>query len=505
MELNNDENQVAFSSLVERGKTDFLTFCYLIFPPKEEPSLNDIQIGKVHRLLCSIVQKVCDGEAAKYQAISLPPQHGKSTFLTILAVAWILGRRGGISVGISAFSSTLVGKFSRDIKAIIDTPIYQAIFPEMTMGRDNVDNIDEREWNNGSCLQCKTTGKKFTGRRIDWKVVDDPHAGREEAESKSQRDRVASWYSADVISRLAPEANVFIIATRWHPEDLIGFLTSEDREDSLRGLDQEDEIFNVTNLKALSEGEDNDPLGREEPNMALFPEVRNTRFLLGVKAGIPTYEWSSQYQGRPATSLGGEADVSKLTYIGMSDFEEIQASKGMELVRAWDLAVTEKQASDYTAGVLGCYDEAGDTLYLVDIFRNKATWVKNRHNIVFISTSDKDRWESQRLGIEAGSGFTALFQDIRQQLLGRMKVEKKIPTKASKLLRAHPWLHKVEAGRVVIVRGAWNKDFVGELAGFPDGAHDDMCDGLSILWGMISNEKRRGKKKRRSIRRRLLQ
>ena len=225
--LSETENEVVFNHIVQEARTDFKAFCYLMFPPQENPSFTDIQIGAVHERLCDIVQQVDVGELGRRQTVSLPPQHGKSTFVTILQAAWKLGKHDGISIGISAFSSTLVQKFSREIKAITDRPIYQRVFPDMTLGQDKVDNYSEREWDNGSTIQCKTTGSKFTGRRIDLMIIDDPHAGRSEAESKTDRSKVHTWYFGDVVSRIHPTTAIFIIATRWHPDDLIGHLTSD--------------------------------------------------------------------------------------------------------------------------------------------------------------------------------------------------------------------------------------------------------------------------------------
>ena len=44
------------------------------------------------------------------------------------------------------------------------------------------------------------------------------------------------------------------------------------------------------------------------------------------------------------------------------------------------------------------------------------------------------------------------------------------------------WLNAIEAGKVYLVRGTWNKDFLTELAGFPDGEHDDQMDAVSVAW-----------------------
>jgi hypothetical protein len=46
----------------------------------------------------------------------------------------------------------------------------------------------------------------------------------------------------------------------------------------------------------------------------------------------------------------------------------------------------------------------------------------------------------------------------------------------SKVQRAEPFAAAVEAGNVLLVRGAWNDAFVDECRAFPAGAHDDQVD-----------------------------
>ena len=153
------------------------------------------------------------------------------------------------------------------------------------------------------------------------------------------------------------------------------------------------------------------------------------------------------------------------------------------MVRGWDLAITEKQSADYTAGALCGWN--GELLYIVDVFRRQWAWAKVRAAIISQSRADRAERGIMRIGIEGVSGFDAIYQDVKQELLGETKVIKSNPPRGGKLLRAQPWLNLIEAGRVVLVRGAWNKDFLAELDTFPDGAHDDQVDGVSICHHLL--------------------
>lgn len=417
------------------------------------------------------------------------PTHN-SQILSKLAVAWMLGARPGITIAITGFSHTLVTKFSKDVKAIVSMPIYRMIFPntEQVYGSDKV---EEWELTNGSALIAKSAGSKLTGRRVDWLIIDDPHAGREEAESPTMRRKIQQWYFADCVTRLSPGAAIFVIATRWHPEDLIGYLTSENYVDEITasGVSNiEDELFEVTNIPALCENEATDPLGRKMGDAA-FPEVRNVQFLENLKATLPAYEWRSQYQGDPKSSGSGQADVSKIQYC---DINAVPRKGDSFWFRGWDLALSEEQSGDFSAGPLICYDHINDVLYIVEVFKKKLAWVKLKAAMFDVIEQDIER-DVHAEGIEAVAGFGAVFAEVKHKFLGRMKVLKRNPKK-SKLSRAGWWFNKIEAGRVFLVRAPWNKDFIDELSTFPDGNHDDQIDGVSIASELIPLKYRRGKK-----------
>lgn len=483
------KDQLTFA--LQQARKNLYAFCLLIYPPV----VSSFVWSKLHVFLMNRVQGVYDGTLGKKQTVSVPPQHGKSQILSKLATAWMLGARPGITIAITGFSHTLVTKFSKDVKAIINMPVYKLIFPgvEQVFGSDKA---EEWELTNGSALIAKSAGSKLTGRRVDWLIIDDPHAGREEAESPTMRRKIQQWYFADCVSRLSPGAAIFVIATRWHPQDLIGYLTSEEYMEEIRasGLENiESEIFQVTNIPAICEDEKTDPLGRKLGEAA-FPEVRNVAFLDGLKATLPAYEWSSQYQGAPKTSGSGQADVSKLN---KCTIDKVPKKGHAFWVRGWDLALSEEQTADYSVGALCVYDHIEDHLYIVEVFRKKLSWVKMKPAMCEVIEQDIER-QIDGEGIEAVAGFGAIFAEIKHKFLGRMNVVKRNPKK-SKLSRAGWWFNKIEAGRVSLVIGPWNKEFIDELSSFPDGNHDDQVDAVSIATELVPLKYRKGREKKEEI------
>lgn len=472
----------AVRCLIQEARYDFEAYLLLFNPPEH----TNFVMGKLHRYLAQVVQGVVDGTAKKRQTVSVPPQHGKSLILAREAVSWVLGRLPGIQLAVTSYSMELVLEHSHWVRSRVDTDLYRAIFPNAQM-KYGSNRSDSWSLTNGSGFRAKSVGSKLTGRRVDWLVVDDPHAGRAEAESITKRHNVQQWYDADCFSRLSPGATIFIIMTRWHPEDLVGYLTSDERVALLKAEGQDDEVYQVTNLTALCEDQDHDPLGRKDGE-ALFGEVRDEHFLASIKASMPPYEWASQYQGRPQTAGSGDLDLSKIVYIDSPS----EVDFDVEVVRGWDLALTEQQRSDWTAGALCGYDQRNDTFYILDMFRNKRMWPVNKKIVLETADSDKERWNVQRMGIEAVAGFRACAQDVQDLLIGECKVEARHPPQGGKLTRALPWMNKVHVGKVVILRGAWVKNFIMELTVFPDGDHDDQIDAVSVCWEMLTGRWRNG-------------
>jgi hypothetical protein len=499
-----DEYIAMLTVLIELARHDFLAY-YHLFNPQGHSSF---VLGRVHRYLISLVQRVMHGELPPNTAVSVPPQHGKSSMLSIEAPSWRLGDAPTDHVAITGFSHTLVTKFSKAIRARMESPIYQLVFPGVHPVRGS-NKADEWVTTRGGGVVAKSAGSKLTGRRVDWLIMDDVHAGRAEAESAVLRQKVIQWYFGDCFTRLHPKAKQFIIGTRWHPDDLIGKLTSEEHINQLIAEGREDQKFNYINIPALvAEGEE-DILGRG-PDEALFPEERPLSYLQGIRATIPAYEWESQYLGKPRSASSGVTDLSRIRYVKMSDvpWDDID-----EIVRGWDTALSEQQTADYTAGALLGYGKKSKTIYVLNMVRRRLAWAKMRSLITLqaevdlrgypqnIAAVDEGGEEPEpairvlRMGMEGVGGFKGVVEDVRDALLGRVKVELKNPPKrseggGSKLLRAQSWLNKIEAGQVVVVQAEWTKDFIDELDTFPDGKHDDQIDAVSVAWEMLE---KRGK------------
>jgi len=454
------------------ARTCFAVFCSLCFPQTEGSAY---RLTPFHLQLADLVQGVADGTRRPRQAVSAPPQHGKSRMLAVRAVAWIIAAYPGTHVALTGFSRALLVEFLGEVKDILRLPTYRRIFGGLSP-RQGADRADIVVFSNGSSVVVRSAGSKLTGRRADWLIIDDPHPGRAEAESAIQRRKVIQWFFADCMTRLSPDAKILLIGTRWHPHDLIGHLTSDEYTQQLIDEGQGDAVFDRVVYKAVADGRGDDPLGRAEGE-PLAPEIRPLSFLQGMRAALLGYEWDSLFQQAPRSSSSGQVDVNLVRRCDAS-----QVPNNIPCTRGWDLALTEQQTSDYTAGARLAWDKETDTLYLTDMFRQRMVWGRVEAAIKRVSLEDLEMLGIARIGVEAVGGFQSGFSTLQQGLLGKVAVRARNPKSKSKLMRAAPWLAKIEAGKFVIVRGSWNKDFIDELEQFPDASHDDQIDAISIAY-----------------------
>lgn len=482
-----EEVDVYLTALAEEARTSFFGFCLLMSP------FTGLKIGKLHQYLIGVVQGTVDGTDNGRQAVSVPPQHGKSTILSRYAPAWLAGLKPDVHIAVTAFDHRLACDFLGDARNLIDHPAYKLAFPSISLQRD-ANRQDYIELSNGSSIRAKSTGKKLTGRTVDWLIIDDPHAGRAEAESPVQRQVAERWYFADCHSRLRPtedwpSAVVFLIGTRFHPEDLIGKLTGRDyiEQQRLEGIDTE--VFQYHKIPALCVDPFHDPVGRTEEGQSLVPELhRDREYLRAVRAAIPRYEWDSQYMCEPRAAASGQADVSRIHRITAAELPE-----DVEYVRGWDWAVTDKTHSDWSAGALLAYNKEREEVYIVDMWRKKLPWPKLEQQIVELAKQERssnigDRYT--RMAAEAVAGMIGMFDSLREKLRGIVKLEKRNPPRGGKMLRAQQWFVPIEAGKVYMVKGAWNRDFIDELETFPQGKHDDQIDAVSVAFEALTKQEK---------------
>jgi predicted phage terminase large subunit-like protein len=70
------------------------------------------------------------------------------------------------------------------------------------------------------------------------------------------------------------------------------------------------------------------------------------------------------------------------------------------------------------------------------------------------------------------------------------------PVTGDKTVRAGPLAGMAQSGKVRIVRGEWNADFLDECSAFPNGRHDDQVDAAASAFNELLKLTRRARESR---------
>jgi predicted phage terminase large subunit-like protein len=193
-----------------------------------------------------------------------------------------------------------------------------------------------------------------------------------------------------------------------------------------------------------------------------------------------SYSFESLYQQKPVPTEGGLFKRSWFTIVQVPP-------PNLNWKRGFDLSFTANPDSDPSATLKVAYDKDG-VLYIDGCFRAKLTYPLQRQMLMHYIRPET-RTEH---GIELSANGHALLQDLRQMPELRGKKFRGVKVDSNKLTRALPWIALAEEGRVRLVAGRWNEDFITEACSFPHGTHDDQIDAVSVAVAMHGKSSGKG-------------
>jgi predicted phage terminase large subunit-like protein len=434
-----------------------IDFAPLVYPGWER--------SKHHEYLSKVLEKATNRESGWTRlCISTPPQHGKSLFVTTIYPAWYRGIFPDDPIIVTAYGDDHALTFSRRVRNIIDSEEYKMIFPHIEICSDSrsVEHWEIKSPYKGEFHAAGIFGG-VTGKGAKLLIIDDPIKNREDAESKSYRNKCIDGYKSTLSTRLHKDAIEICMMTRWHENDPAGWL-----------LKYSGKGFRYINLPALAE--EDDPLGREVGE-ALWENRFPKAMLEEQKKSIGSYDWESLYQGHPRPPEGLMFKRKLFQIVP-------EAPRGLFWNRYWDLATSEKSSGHYTASCAIAHDRDGN-VYIRDMIRGKWQWgdVRNKIKQTCLSEmKDYNIW----FGIEAQGVQKGMVQEIwRDEELINIGIIG-IPVSTDKRIRAIPCITANEQGRIYLVRGDWNDDLIEECAEFPSGEYDDQVDSMSGGFSMMA-------------------
>lgn len=398
--------------------------------------------------------------------VFMPPGSAKSTYTSVVFPTWFMGQRPESRIILASYASDIARKQGRRARQIVRSPSYVSVFGAKISNETSA--ADEWALTNGSEFMAGGILSGITGNRAHGLIIDDPVAGREQADSETIRLKTKEAYEDDLRTRLVPGGWEILVQTRWHQKDLAGSILPEKWDGESGPIKCRDgQTWHVICLPAIAERPD-DPLDRRKGER-LWPEWFTADHFNTFRKQTRT--WSALFQQRPTDPEGA--------YYRREWFKTIEASRVPELeraVRCWDLAATTEEESDDPDWLAGVKTGRGvDGKYYIMHAHRARTGPKGVEATIQQFGASDGRKVAIRVEQEGAASGKIVKYHYERMMDGYDCRFTGIP-RGSKLVRSGPFNAACERGDVVLVEGEWNQAFLDEIVAFPYGNHDDQED-----------------------------
>jgi predicted phage terminase large subunit-like protein len=470
-EKTNIENYLDFKINLDtyinlRARDDFLTFVKVFAPTL----VSDFKMGKHIKLLCSKLQGVVDGDIKRLM-VFLPPRSSKSLICSKLFPAWYIGNFANHEIMSVSHSDQLASDFGRTVRDIVNTEKFQRIFKGVAL-RSDVKAAGKWKTNKNGSYYAAGVRSQVAGRGANIALLDDVMS-EEDSFSQTGRKYIKEWYPAGLRTRLMPNGSIIIINTRYHYDDLCGWLLKQEKT-----AEQSTYPWEVISIPAWLNEEAAELLDLPVGS-SYFPEWKSDEILRideqEIRASNGARYWNSLYMQDPSPDDGG---IIKKKYINWWEYEE--PPECQFIIQTYDTAFSTSRTADYsviqTWGIFHDYDEDyGHASHLILLGNTRG-----RYEYPELRRIAQDLYRDFRPDvciIEKKASGQSLIQDMRR---AGLPVLDYLPDK-DKVARVYASTPMMEAGRVWLPKNKiWADDLFSECMSFPNGSHDDQVDCMTM-------------------------
>jgi predicted phage terminase large subunit-like protein len=391
--------------------------------------------------------------------LNLPPRHGKSRLCSQWLPVWFLKKWPYKHVILCSYSAGFAAYWGGEVR---NTIIANKAELDLEVSYDTKSKAEWRIKGYGGGMLSAGVAGPITGHGGDLLIIDDPIKLQNEALSETIRESQKQWYRSTFRPRAEPNASIILIMTRWHEDDLAGWVQSTEEE-------VDDDIpqdpWEVINIPALAE--EDDPLGRKEGE-ALWPDRFDRNALAKLREAMGSYWFSAEYMGRPKPEGG---NILEEAWFGYYTEEGNPLSIDVPIqhcIQIWDTAFEEGETHSRSACVTIIENRHG--YYIMDVWAERVEFPE----LVKNTKAKYQQWLPERIYVEYKASGHSLVQQLRRDT--KLPI---IPVKAvgSKEARVHAISGTVEAGRVFLpTRAPWLSEFLHEVCTFPAAKTDDITD-----------------------------
>ncbi len=471
------------------------------FWPILEPQTKFVD-GWPLQAICEHLQAVTAGKITRL-LINVPPGFMKSLLTDVFWPAWEWGpmRMSHVRYVTFSYSASLTQRDNRRFGDLVSSPEYQEIYGDQValrkLGETMVSNSN-KGWKLASSV-----GGVATGERGDRVVLDDPHSVKE-AESEVVREETVRWFRESMSNRLndMEKSAIVIIMQRVHQEDVSGVILEErmDYEHLMVPMQYTPEYQIDDNGDPVTTSIGwTDPRYQGDPDEAdgtlAWPDRFPAEKCAELERDMSSYAWAGQYQQTP-TVRGGA--IFKTEWWQLWEPSDGKFPVFDYLLASLDSAFTAKEENDPSGFTIwGVFSNEGNQrIMLVHAWRkhlafsgprleqetgeSKQAWVSRTQKswgLLEWITYSCQRFKVDKLLIEAAASGISAAQELQNRYGDQDFAIQLCPVRdGSKIARAHAVQPVFSKLHVFAPARDWADMVIEEMAVFPKGRYDDLCD-----------------------------
>jgi len=362
-------------------------------------------IGEHHTIICDALERVLRGECTRL-IINIAPRYGKTELAVKNFISHGLSLNPGAKFIHLSYSDTLALDNSEEVKDMVTSAEYQALFPEVQIKKDSKAKNKWYTTQNGGVYATSAAGQVtgFGAGKVDDEedllseietinadkatfggaiIIDDP-IKPDDTDSDNRRERVNNRFDSTIRNRVNSRTTpIIIIMQRLHLRDLSGYLMAVEPDE-----------WEVISLPCI-----------KEDNTALWPFKHTIQELEKLRE-INQIVFERQYMQNPMPSEGLLFPISELKFYDASEFDPAKDLKHVEYIMGF--VDPANKGGDSFAMPLG-FVVGGDVYIHEVIFNTKGT----DHTIgqtVYVNS----KYPTNELLIEGNFGWAQVGQEIRE-------------------------------------------------------------------------------------------
>lgn len=425
--------------------------------------------------LCGVLQKEAERIMAKKPRdkdiiINMPFRSAKSMIATVIFPVWCWSQDPAMKFITGSYSSQLAEEHSRRSRDLINSLWFQRLYGTKVVIKKDAGGIQHYETTATGMRKAVGVTGQILGSGADIILLDDPISA-DQAASEKERENAINSYNNTIYSRLnQPDVGLrIIIMQRLHELDTAGVLLDEHkgRPDDHLHICIPGELDGDIKL--------NPPELRKHYVDNLFWHTRFSRKTLNqYKKSLGSLQYAGQIQQSPVPP---EGNLFKRKWFEIIDPELISRNEHESTIHFFlDTAYTDKEDENDPSGILAGFKKGNDFYIInyVEVYMNFTNLCKFIAQYCLLNGYTN----SSGIYIEPKANGLPVVERLREATslnVIDIKVEGRMPDKMQKAVSVSP---VAEAGKVKLVRGAWNDYFLSSLCSFPKAQHDEVVDCL---------------------------